>query len=113
MPVTCPSANLVRNAACPNGKGKIDYFDTNCKGLLLEIRASGERLGTCATPTRAEGSVSSASPTPVTCRWSKRADKPTIFEARSLSASIRPLKRPRCEPCLPSRSSQPSATCLS
>jgi integrase len=41
MPVISLSANLVRNAACPDGKGKVDYFDTNCKGLLLEIRASG------------------------------------------------------------------------
>jgi hypothetical protein len=41
MPVTPLSASLVRDAACPGGKGKVDYFDTHCKGLLLEVRASG------------------------------------------------------------------------
>jgi hypothetical protein len=35
------TANLVRTAACPNGKGKVDFFDAGCKGLQLEVRAGG------------------------------------------------------------------------
>lgn len=41
MPTIALSANHVRTAACPAGKGKIDFFDTACKGLQLEVRASG------------------------------------------------------------------------
>lgn len=41
MPVIALSAALVRTLSCPADKGKIDYFDANCKGLLLEVRKSG------------------------------------------------------------------------
>ena len=41
MPVVLLTAILVKNTTCPIGKGKQDLFDTQCKGLLLEIRASG------------------------------------------------------------------------
>lgn len=32
---------FVRNVVCPPGKAKIDIFDIGCKGLMLEVRASG------------------------------------------------------------------------
>jgi len=31
----------VQSATCPDGKSKCDIRDSNCKGLLLEVRASG------------------------------------------------------------------------
>ena len=40
MPVTPLSASLVRDAACPGGKGKVDYFDTHCKGLLSRAKTN-------------------------------------------------------------------------
>ncbi len=41
MPVIALSATTVRKLNCPANLGKVDYFDANCKGLLLEIRKSG------------------------------------------------------------------------
>jgi integrase len=41
MPVIALTANLIRTATCPVGKGKIDYFDDRRSGLLFEVRASG------------------------------------------------------------------------
>ena len=41
MPVVLLTANLVDKTACPPGKGKLDLFDSDCKGLQLEVRASG------------------------------------------------------------------------
>lgn len=41
MPVIALSAAMVRTLSCPADKGKVDYFDANCKGLLLEVRKSG------------------------------------------------------------------------
>lgn len=35
------SAPVVSRATCPAGKGKVDLWDTGCRGLLLEVRASG------------------------------------------------------------------------
>ncbi|UOD50423.1 site-specific integrase [Orrella daihaiensis] len=35
------SARFVQTAVCPPGKAKEDIFDIGCKGLMLEIRASG------------------------------------------------------------------------
>jgi len=41
MPVVTLTANLIRTASCPPGKGKVDYFDDRRTGLLFEVRASG------------------------------------------------------------------------
>lgn len=41
MPIVTLTANLVRTAVCPTGKGKVDYFDDRRTGLLFEVRASG------------------------------------------------------------------------
>ena len=41
MPVVALTANLIRTATCPAGKGKVDYFDDKRTGLLFEVRASG------------------------------------------------------------------------
>ena len=41
MPVIALSAKLVRTTSCPANKGKIDLFDSHCKGLLLEVRPTG------------------------------------------------------------------------
>ena len=35
------TSQFVKNAACTQGKNKVDFFDIDCKGLLLEVRASG------------------------------------------------------------------------
>ena len=33
--------HFVNSAACPHGRAKIDYFDTEHRGFMLEVRASG------------------------------------------------------------------------
>jgi integrase len=35
------TSQFVKLASCPEGKRKIDLFDSSCKGLMLEIRNSG------------------------------------------------------------------------
>jgi integrase len=35
------SSDLIKGLVCPKGKAKWDIFDTNCKGLMLEVRQSG------------------------------------------------------------------------
>ncbi len=35
------TSGFVRAAGCPVGRAKVDYFDTNQRGLMLEVRASG------------------------------------------------------------------------
>ena len=41
MPTINLSPQLVKDAVCPSDKRKCDLFDSNCKGLMLEIRATG------------------------------------------------------------------------
>ena len=41
MPVLILTQSLLKTLTCPTGKRKIDFFDAQCKGLLLEIRESG------------------------------------------------------------------------
>ena len=41
MPIVTLSAEFVRNAVCPEGKSKIDYYDNAITGFILECRASG------------------------------------------------------------------------
>lgn len=43
MPVVQLSAHFVRNAVCPPGKAKVDYYDSAIKGFILEVRSSGGR----------------------------------------------------------------------
>ena len=38
LPLT---ASLVKSTICPPSQGKLDLFDTQCKGLMLEVRNSG------------------------------------------------------------------------
>lgn len=37
MPTEILTANIVKEAACPEGKPRLDLFDAQCKGLNLEI----------------------------------------------------------------------------
>ena len=39
--VTLCSSFAASPPACPNGKAKVDYFDTQLSGFLLEVRSSG------------------------------------------------------------------------
>ena len=41
MPKLLLTQHQVNIATCPASKVKLDLFDSNCKGLMLEIRASG------------------------------------------------------------------------
>jgi integrase len=34
---------LVKESVCPAEKKKIDFFDTDCKGLMLEVRVTGRK----------------------------------------------------------------------
>lgn len=38
MPKVSLTASIVAKAECPKGKRKLDLFDTQTKGLLLEVR---------------------------------------------------------------------------
>jgi integrase len=41
MPKIALTSAFVRAAGCPPGRQKVDFFDTNQRGLMLEVRASG------------------------------------------------------------------------
>lgn len=41
MPNANLDAHFVRTAICPDGKSKVDYYDTAITGFILEVRASG------------------------------------------------------------------------
>ena len=41
MPHATLDALFVRSAVCPEGKSKVDYYDTAITGFILEVRASG------------------------------------------------------------------------
>lgn len=41
MPIVKLSAQFVREAVCPPGKSKVDYYDSALKGFILEARPSG------------------------------------------------------------------------
>ena len=43
MPKTNLNGQFARTADCPSGKSKIDYYDTELKGFILEVRQSGGR----------------------------------------------------------------------
>jgi len=42
MPVVTLSAEFVRNAVCPDGKAKENYYDTAITGFILEVRTGGK-----------------------------------------------------------------------
>lgn len=41
MPKASLSSQVVKETSCPKDKRKLDLFDSICKGLMLEIRATG------------------------------------------------------------------------
>ncbi|HEU4661529.1 MAG TPA: tyrosine-type recombinase/integrase [Pseudolabrys sp.] len=41
MPAVVLSAHFVRSVRCPEGRRKVDFFDLNQRGFLLEVRCSG------------------------------------------------------------------------
>ena len=41
MPNLLLTQKFIQTASCPENKRRIDYFDTQCKGLLIEVRSSG------------------------------------------------------------------------
>lgn len=41
MALVALNSQFVKSAQCPDGRRKIEYFDTNCKNLSLEVRAAG------------------------------------------------------------------------
>lgn len=41
MPTLTLDANAVRNAACPSGKTRLDFYDSIIPGFVLEVRPSG------------------------------------------------------------------------
>jgi integrase len=41
VPKTALTALLVRHSACPQGARRIDFFDTDVPGFMLEVRSSG------------------------------------------------------------------------
>ncbi len=43
MPCVTITAKLARDATCPASREKIDFFDTDQRGFLLEVRSSGRR----------------------------------------------------------------------
>ena len=43
MPVVNLTQEVLKTLSCPADCKKVDYFDSSCKGLLLELRVSGGR----------------------------------------------------------------------
>ena len=43
MPVVSLTSKGAYILPCPSGQGKVDFHDAGCKGLMLEVRASGGR----------------------------------------------------------------------
>lgn len=43
MPVTTLTSKGFKSLVCPPHRGKVDFHDAGCKGLTLEVRASGGR----------------------------------------------------------------------
>jgi integrase len=43
MPIVTLSADFVRNAVCPEGKKKIDYYSNSILGFILEVRCTGRK----------------------------------------------------------------------
>src|SRR5271165_3003695 len=43
MPILQLSSHFVREATCPQGRAKVDFFDTGQRGFMLEVRSSGGR----------------------------------------------------------------------
>lgn len=43
MPIMTLTAKLARDATCPAGREKIDFFDAEQRGFLLEVRKSGRK----------------------------------------------------------------------
>jgi integrase len=41
MPRVCLSAAFVKSAVCPDGLKKVDFFDSEQRGFMLEVRRSG------------------------------------------------------------------------
>ena len=41
MPNVNLDAAFVRSAICPEGKGKVDYYDNSITGFVLEARSTG------------------------------------------------------------------------
>ena len=42
MPVVVLTPALIRDAQCPPGKSKIDYYDVHLKSFLVEVRPGGK-----------------------------------------------------------------------
>jgi len=43
MPVVNLTQQVLKTLTCPVDRKKVGYFDSSCKGLLLEVRVSGGR----------------------------------------------------------------------
>jgi len=43
VPVVELSSAFVRQASCPSGQRKVDYFDSKQRGFLIEVRCSGRK----------------------------------------------------------------------
>jgi hypothetical protein len=43
VPVVELTSVFVRQASCPSGQRKVDYFDSKQRGFLIEIRCSGRK----------------------------------------------------------------------
>ena len=43
MPVVELTSAFVRQASCPSGQRKVDYFDSKHRGFLIEVRCSGRK----------------------------------------------------------------------
>jgi hypothetical protein len=55
MPIVELTPQLVKSAACPPGKTKIDLHDSYCKGLLLEVRNTGGKTVSGGNEARTDG----------------------------------------------------------
>ena len=42
MPVVLLTPALIKDAQCPPGKTKVDYYDVHLKSFLVEVRPGGK-----------------------------------------------------------------------
>jgi hypothetical protein len=76
MPVVTLSAEFVRNAVCPEGKSKENYYDTGISGWILECRASGSKTYALRYKDSMAVKFSTRSVTPSPSRSTKRNKLP-------------------------------------
>jgi hypothetical protein len=111
MPKIVLTKAFIEQAACEPGKAKIDYFDLDQRGFMLEVRRSGGKtFYQRYTDERGRERYTRSVPqTP--CRSTRLARRPASSLLRLCSAPTRRRAGANCAKFRPSPSSYATATC--